>query len=181
MRYTQFFCWRRPPPVVAEEDPTVQPEHAPGDVVGGDDVGQLTELVVRTSWRLRRGAAKELAPLGVTFGQARVMRVLARAGEPLRMADLAAMLEIVPRSVTTMIDTLEEAGLACREPDLHDRRSVLVAPTPAGHTVVDRLDRARRATAEELFGRLTAAQRATLLTLLGALDADGALEVTGGR
>ena len=103
------------------------------------------------------GAAKELAPLGVTFGQARVMRVLARAGQPIRMADLAATLEIVPRSVTTMIDTLEEAGLACREPDLHDRRCVLVTPTSAGHAVVERLDRARRATAEELFGRFTAA------------------------
>jgi len=30
-----------------------------------DDVAQLAELVVRTSWRLRRGSAKGLAPLGV--------------------------------------------------------------------------------------------------------------------
>jgi len=151
------------------------------EAIGGDVVGQLTELVVRASWRLRRGAAKELAPLGVTFGQARMMRVVARAGEPVRMADLAATLEIVPRSVTTMIDTLEEAGLVCREADPHDRRSVLVAPTPAGRTALDRVDRARRASAEELFGRLTDPQRATLLALLAALDADGAVAPAGGR
>ena len=151
------------------------------EVAGSDTVGQLTELVVRASWRLRRGAAKELAPLGVTFGQARMMRVLVRAGEPVRMADLAATLEIVPRSVTTMIDTLEEAGLVCREQDLHDRRSVLVAPTAAGRTVLDRVDRARRASAEDLFGRLTDPQRATLLALLAALDADGAAAYVGGR
>lgn len=159
----------------------VHSEEALSEPAGGDVVGQLTELVVRASWRLRRGAAKELAPLGVTFGQARVMRVLASAGEPLRMADLAATLEIVPRSVTTMIDTLEEAGLVCREADPHDRRSVLVAPTPAGHSVLERVHRARRAGAEQLFGRLTDPQRATLLALLAALDADGAVANAGGR
>jgi DNA-binding MarR family transcriptional regulator len=135
---------------------------------GADIVAQLGELLVRSSWRLRRGAAKELAPLGVTFGQARALRVLA-AGEPIRMADLAASLEIVPRSVTTMIDSLVAAGLVNREADEHDRRSVLVSPTGAGREVLDRMDSARRATAEELFGRLTSGQRRELLNLLVVL------------
>ena len=147
-----------------------------------DPVGALAELVVRVSWRLRRGAAKELAPLGVTFGQARVMRVLAGAPAPMRMADLAARLEIVPRSVTTMIDGLEGAGLVGRDPDPHDRRSVLVTPTPAGRAVLERMDRARRATAEELFGRLSASERSQLLALLGTLDAaDAGVSARGGR
>jgi DNA-binding MarR family transcriptional regulator len=136
-----------------------------------DQIGQLGELVVRTSWRLRRGAAKELAPLGVTFGQARVMRVLATADEPMRMADLAAHLEIVPRSVTSMVDALEDAGLVLREPDPNDRRSVLVTPTPEGRALLDRMNRARRAGASDLFGQLSAAQRDTLLSLLLALNA----------
>jgi DNA-binding MarR family transcriptional regulator len=141
------------------------------ETAGSDRVGQLADLLFRTTMRLRRGSAKELAPLGVTFGQARVMRVLARADEPMRMADLAAALEIVPRSVTTVIDSLEEAGLVCREPDPHDRRSVLVQPTGAGRAAVERMNRARRATAEDLFGRLSERQRATLLDLLISLDA----------
>jgi DNA-binding MarR family transcriptional regulator len=141
---------------------------------GADIVAQLGELLVRSSWRLRRGAAKELAPLGVTFGQARALRVLA-AGEPMRMADLAASLEIVPRSLTTMIDSLVAAGLVNREADAHDRRSVLVSPTAAGRAVLDRMDSARRATAEELFGRLTSGQRRELLNLLVLLaDQDAA-------
>ena len=131
----------------------------------------LAELVVRTSWRLRRGAAKELAPLGVTFGQARVMRVLAGAPTPMRMADLAAQLEIVPRSVTTMIDGLEAAGLVARDPDPHDRRCLLVTPTLAGRAVLERMDRARRATAEELFSPLSSPERAQLARLLRALGA----------
>jgi DNA-binding MarR family transcriptional regulator len=144
-------------------------------------VAQLAELVVRTSWRLRRGSAKELAPLGVTFAQARVMRVLAGSGEPMRMADLAASLEIVPRSVTTMIDSLEQAGLVCRAVDANDRRSVLVSPTPAGRAVLDRLHRARRDTADELFSRLTAGERAQLLNLLVSLDAERGTVATRGR
>jgi DNA-binding MarR family transcriptional regulator len=143
------------------------PSHEPGS----DPVGHLAELLFRTTMRLRRGSAKELAPLGVTFGQARVMRVLARADGPMRMADLAAALEIVPRSVTTVIDSLEEAGLVCRQPDPHDRRSVLVQPTAAGRAAVERMNRARRATAEDLFGRLSERERATLLNLLISLDA----------
>ena len=142
--------------------PTVRPAAGPP---GADLIGQLGELLVRSSWRLRRGAAKELAPLGVTFGQARALRVLA-ASEPMRMADLAASLEIVPRSLTTMVDSLVTAGLVDREADPHDRRSVLVSPTRAGRAVLDRMDSTQRATAEELFGRLTAPQRRTLLSLL---------------
>jgi DNA-binding MarR family transcriptional regulator len=126
----------------------------------------LAELVTRASWRLRRGAAKELAPLGVTFGQARVMRVLAGAPEPMRMADLAARLEIVPRSATTMIDGLEAAGLVARAPDPQDRRCLLVTPTTAGRAVLERMDRARRATADELFAPLSSAERGQLAHLL---------------
>ncbi len=136
-----------------------------------ESAAALAELVVQTSWRLRRGAAKELAPFGVTFGQARVMRVLAGSPEPMRMADLAAHLEIVPRSVTTMIDGLEGAGLVERDPHPHDRRCLLVTPTPEGRAVLERMDRARRATAEELFAPLSPPERAQLLHLLATVSA----------
>src|ERR1700674_1019071 len=105
--------------------PSTRPPAAPDS---GDDVRRLSELLFRSSWRLRRGEAKELAPVGVTVGQARVLSVLADH-EPMRMADLAASLEIVPRSVTSMIDSLVAAGLVDRDADPQDRRSVLVAPT----------------------------------------------------
>jgi DNA-binding MarR family transcriptional regulator len=159
----------------------MSPSRSPGSGAappGADIIGQLGELLVRSSWRLRRGAAKELAPLGVTFGQARALRVLAAAGEPMRMADLAASLEIVPRSLTTMIDSVVAAGLVHREADPHDRRSVLVCPTGAGRDVLDRMESARRATAEELFGRLTAGQRRELLNLLVLLAEQDATPAT---
>jgi DNA-binding MarR family transcriptional regulator len=166
------------------QDPGETAGGAPAaEAQGADAVGQLAELLFRTTMRLRRDSAKELAPIGVTFGQARVMRVLARADGPMRMADLATALEIVPRSVTTVIDSLEEAGLVCREPDPNDRRSVLVAPTASGQAALERMNRARRATAEDLFGRLSDRERATLLSLLVTLNAEtgGAVTHVGAR
>ncbi len=133
-------------------------------------VPQLAELLACTAWRLRRGARKELEPLGLTFGQARALRLLARAAEPVRIGALAARLEVVPRSATTMVDALEAAGLVSRQADPADRRSVLVGLTAAGDELLARLGHARRASAEALFARLDAAQREQLLELLSTLN-----------
>jgi len=110
-----------------------------------------------------------LAPLGLTYAQARVLRLVAAGGRPLRMADLAAQLDVVPRSVTTMVDALEAAGLVARHADADDRRSVLVALSDDGRLLLDRLETARRHSADDVFGSLDPAQRRQLLDLLGVL------------
>jgi DNA-binding MarR family transcriptional regulator len=127
---------------------------------------RLTELITRASWRLRRGTAKELEPIGITYAQARVLRIVADAPEPLRMADLADRLDVVPRSATSMIDALESAGLVTRLPDPTDRRSVRLAVTPAGSDLLDRMRALRVAKAEDLFGKLTAAEQQELARML---------------
>lgn len=120
---------------------------------------------------MRAGVAQELAPLGLTFSQGRVLRMIGRAEQPLRIGDIATKLEIVPRSATGMVDSLESAGLAVRRPDPVDRRSVLVQLTPKGRDLLDHMTQARRASAEALFGRLTREQRSQLLGLLAVLNA----------
>jgi DNA-binding MarR family transcriptional regulator len=130
---------------------------------------QLTEALTRASWRLRRAAVKELAPLGLTFAQSRVLRILSRSAEPLRMSDIAARFEVAPRSATSMIDTLEAAGLVERRADSADRRSVLVALAPEGRALVERMSRLRRESAHALFGRLSLEQQEQLLDLLTLL------------
>ena len=84
----------------------------------GDLVAQLAELLTCASWRLRR-ARRRARPLGLTFGQARALRLLSRAGEPLRIGELAARLEVVPRSATAR-------SMRSRAP-----RSWPVGPTPS--------------------------------------------------
>jgi DNA-binding MarR family transcriptional regulator len=131
---------------------------------------QLADAVQQLSRRLRHGARHRLAPLGLTPGQGRALSVLERAGGPLRMAELAEALRVVPRSATGVVEGLEELGLARREPDAADRRSVLVSLTDAGRGTLDELAEARRQTAEELFGALAPAEQRRLLALLTRLD-----------
>jgi DNA-binding MarR family transcriptional regulator len=135
---------------------------------------ELAELFTHTARRLRRGSIVQLAPLGLTYAQARVLRLVAAEGRPLRMADLAAQLDVVPRSVTTMIDALEEAGFVARHADTADRRSVLVALTDKGHRLLAGLEAARRDSAEEVFGGLATDQRKRLHELLADLCERGA-------
>jgi DNA-binding MarR family transcriptional regulator len=124
-----------------------------------EDPVQLADLLQRQIRRLRRAQAHRLAPLGLTPGQ-----------EPLRMTELADHLGIVPRSVTTVIDALEEAGLVRREVDPHNRRAIRLHLTDRGLSVRDGMREARRGAAEDLFAPLSAEDRQALGQLLSLLD-----------
>lgn len=139
--------------------------------------GDLADLIGRAARRLRRGSMAHLEPLGLTMAQAKVLRIV--SGGRLRMADIAARLEVVPRTVTPMVDGLEEARLVGRRVDPDDRRSVLVELTDEGRLLLVRLGEARRATAAQAFSALSAEERATLADLLGRLCEDGCCPAPG--
>ncbi len=154
-------------------------EHTQKNGYTPDTTLELAERLTHSARRLRLGSTAQLAPLGLTNAQARVLRIVAAAGQPLKMADIAARLEVVPRSVTTMVDGVETAGFIVRSTDPDDRRSVLVSLTARGHALLERLERARRVTAEEIFGGLTAAERAELARLLATLCRSGHCSCSG--
>src|SRR5689334_23022189 len=135
-----------------------------------EDPGQLADLLHRMTRRLRRSQSERLAPLGLTPAQERALRVISRSDEPLRMTELAERLGIVPRSLTTVVDALEEAGLVRREIDPRNRRAILLRLTDQGTAVRDELREARRRAAEDLFAPLSEADRKTLADLLTLLD-----------
>jgi DNA-binding MarR family transcriptional regulator len=127
---------------------------------------ELADAVQAVSRRLRHGAKERLAPHGLTPGQSRALSVLAREDRPVRMAELADLLRVVPRSATGVVDGLVEAGLVRRDTDPDDRRSVLVSLTDGGRARLEDIAAARRATAEDLFGALPEEDRRRLLRLL---------------
>ena len=133
-----------------------------------DENLELAELLIHATRRLRRGSAEHLSPLGLTVVQARVLGIVAEEGA-VRMADIAARLDVGPRSATSMVDGLEVAGLVRRRPDAEDRRSVRVELTPAGGRLLARLHDARRASAEQVFGSLAPAERRQLVAILERL------------
>src|ERR1700691_3086321 len=135
-----------------------------------EDPVQLADLLQWQTRRLRRAQASRLAPLGLTPAQERALRIITRSEEPLRMTELADHLGIVPRSVTTVIDALEEAGLVRREIDPHNRRAIRLHLTDRGVSVRDDMREARRGAAEDLFAPLSAAGRPFLRPPLSLLD-----------
>jgi DNA-binding MarR family transcriptional regulator len=135
-----------------------------------EDAGQLADLLHRLTRRLRRSQAERLAPLGLTPAQERALRIISRSDEPLRMTELADRLGIVPRSLTTVVDALEEAGLVRREIDPRNRRAILLRLTDQGTAVRDELREARRRAAEDLFAPMPDDDRELLANLLLRLD-----------
>ncbi len=132
-----------------------------------DRAMELADLLGQAMRRLRRGTREALAPLGLSWSQARVVRLLTDA--PLRMSLIADRLGVVPRSATDMVDSVEQAGLVARHADPDDRRSVLVELTAPGRLLLERLDAARLESARQVFDALDADQRENLLRLLRAL------------
>ncbi len=135
-----------------------------------EDPVQLADLLQRLTRRLRRAQAERLAPLGLTPAQERALRMITRSGEPLRMTELADHLGIVPRSVTTVIDALEQAGLVRREIDPQNRRAIRLHLTERGGAVRDEMRQARRRAAEDLFAPLPVSDREALGEILSRLD-----------
>ena len=135
-----------------------------------EDPVQLADQLHRLTRRIRRAQAQRLAPLGLTPAQERALRLIARDEEPPRMTELADRQGIVPRSLTTVIDALEQAGLVQREIDPRNRRAILLRLTDRGAAVRDDLREARRRAAEDLFAPLSDADRETLAGLLARLD-----------
>jgi DNA-binding MarR family transcriptional regulator len=131
---------------------------------------QLADLLQRLTRRLRRAQMSQLAPLGLTPAQERALRLITQSEEPLRMAELAHRLRIVPRSVTTVIDSLEQAGLVRRAIDPANRRAIRLHLTDEGLAVREEMREARRQASEDLFAPLSGAQRGQLMGLLSALD-----------
>jgi len=121
----------------------------------------------RDAMEARGGEGDALSP-----GQLRMLRTLDRCGGPRRPGELAAMLRVAPRSVTSKVDQAEEDGLVERLPDPGDRRATLVALTDRGHQALRLAAAQRHEGATRRLSRLTPEERATLLHLLRTVAED---------
>jgi DNA-binding MarR family transcriptional regulator len=140
--------------------------HHPADETAGD----LADQLLRLTKRINHAHRQNLAPVGVTPAQARLLRTVSHSPEPPRMADLAERLGVVPRQVTSLVDALEERGLVRRAPDTANRRVIRIELTEGGTSALKELRRARRSAAEELLAPLAPGQREDLSRLLTLLD-----------
>ena len=134
---------------------------------GGESTGELLGQITRRQRHIWGHAA---APFGVSPHQVRALRVIGEA--PIRPGALAERLHIAPRSVTDVVDALEQSGLVARAPDPGDRRAVVLDITPDGRRTLSEVLAARDREVEEWLGRLCEHDRADLHRILALLTAD---------
>ncbi|MFI5534558.1 MarR family winged helix-turn-helix transcriptional regulator [Kitasatospora sp. NPDC051853] len=140
-----------------------------------ETAADLADALTRAMKRIRRQTMVRLEPYGITPGQARALRTLAHAPgcegrETMRLSELAERLHIAPRSATTVVDALEEAGLVERTPDPDDRRAVRVVLTADGHGALERIGLVRQEVAQEYFGPVSRAEQEALLRALRSAE-----------
>ena len=115
--------------------------------------------------QLHRIVDQTMTAAGLSFSRVKVMMRLDKHG-PMNQSTLAGLLGFAPRSVTEIVDALERDGLVARTDDENDRRARIVALTPAGAQAFEAAQIVRGKAMDEVFGSLTATERATLAGLL---------------
>ncbi|MET8859732.1 MarR family transcriptional regulator [Streptomyces sp. NPDC004579] len=122
-------------------------------------------LVGRVAARGRSLVAEAIAAEGLKLPHHAVLAAVSEYG-PVAQADLVRRLGFDAKDVVLLLNHLEEAGLARREPDPRDRRKNAVTVTSAGMGTLERCaELAERANAE-LLEPLSAAERRQLMELL---------------
>ena len=143
-----------------------KPRQDPDSVVG------LADRLHSVAIRLLRRARREDAAMGLPPAQASVLSVLVFGGAR-TLSALADVEQVKAPTMTRIVDALERAGLAQRQPDADDRRKLSIAATTAGVRLMQQ-GRSRRVKAlAQLLADLDRDERATLdsaIALLGRLQ-----------
>ncbi len=99
-----------------------------------------TLLVVLALYRafavLDRNQSEEIAQIGLNPTQFNILMSLHRLGRPLQMGELAALLVVKPSNLSGIVNTLCERGLARREINASDQRSLVTVITPSGERLL---------------------------------------------
>jgi DNA-binding MarR family transcriptional regulator len=142
-------------------------------VLPGLDVAPMS-VIARIS-RLCRMLERDLETIYAEFGlnqaQFGVLAALRRSGPPYRLSPTALYnsLLITSGAATNRIERLTAAGLVRRVPDSSDGRSYLVALTPKGRRLTDRVVTVHYQRERELLAPLAPTERERLAGLLREL------------
>jgi DNA-binding MarR family transcriptional regulator len=130
---------------------------------------KVSEFAGQLFFRLWRAShtrtAQELESVGLTPALFGLLNVLEdRPGT--NQQEIGSLMGIDPSTMVSLIDQLEEAGLAKRRPHPKDRRAREVTITPKGRRLLERARRMANQVQDEVLRGLTPTERRQLLTLL---------------
>jgi DNA-binding MarR family transcriptional regulator len=127
----------------------------------------LTPLIAEFGKAFSRRMYAEMERAGTTPARARLLMTLQCRG-CCKMSEIGSQLGVTGRSVTKLVDGLEQEGLVVRQPHPDDRRATLIQLTAEGASVCKETALADRASAK-LFAELTATERSQLARILSKL------------
>jgi DNA-binding MarR family transcriptional regulator len=111
-----------------------------------------------------------LSTVGLSLAKHGVLRILADAGEPLSLSELAKRQACVRSNITQLVDRLEADGLVRRVPDPDDRRGINAVLTEAGAERQVAGARVIDEVRDAFSAALSDADRAALDRVLAALE-----------
>ncbi|MEZ5239516.1 MAG: MarR family winged helix-turn-helix transcriptional regulator [Microthrixaceae bacterium] len=124
---------------------------------------------VRAAARLAKVSGSALAEVDLTLAQYRVLVFLDGGARP--ASHVAALLDVAPSTVTSVVDGLCARGLVRRGKDPHDRRRVVLSLTSRGSDMVRSGDRVVAERLGRLLERMTPEEADTVLVGLESLNA----------
>jgi DNA-binding MarR family transcriptional regulator len=135
---------------------------------------EVAEFAGQLFFRLWRAShtrvAEALESIGLTPASFGLLNILG-VREGAMQQELGSAMGVDPSTMVSLIDQLESAGLAKRQPHPADRRARAVALTPKGRRVLAKGRQMASQVEDDVLGGLSAAERQKLLTLLRrALD-----------
>jgi DNA-binding MarR family transcriptional regulator len=145
--------------------PTAAP--APDDLTAGP-APDLVAAAGQVLYGLATESVRRM-PRDMSLTTMATLSTLDRTG-PRRITDLALIQGVAQPSMTTLVTTLQRAGLAERHGDPEDRRVALVEITPAGSELLRARRRAGAEAIAELIAKLPPGEVAALTAAIPALE-----------
>ena len=141
----------------------------PSSPVGDAGSKRLVQALDRIVPAYERWVELPLRNTGLTYTRVRVLTCLGRHGSHI-MSVLSEELGLSPRTITALVDALEEGGLVRRVPHPTDRRAIIVKLTPDGTEMYERMHGQVNEAISELFSDLSEADQDDLLRLLNLVE-----------
>jgi len=107
---------------------------------------------------------------GLSSAAVNALAVIEGAGRPVPAGEVSAGMHITTATMTTVLDTLERKGYIRRQPDLADRRRVLIDITPGAQALLNRILPEIQQVATAALSPLGDQALATLLDVLTAAN-----------
>ncbi len=115
-----------------------------------------------------RREAGELSNGNITMPQFLILNIIFEESE-LRMTDIAHVLGVTTPASTGIVGRLVKSGYAQRVYDANDRRIIKIRLTPKGKELVQRINKQKKQSIIEVFGKIPSEDRESFLKILNRI------------